>query len=593
MKRDQRIPKLPLILFGLLLLLYTIPAKADTTTQRPNIVLILADDVGLMDFGVYGGEASTPHIDQLAHTGTIFTNHHASPMCAPSRAMLMTGYDSHLTGVPNLPLFLPPDISAKPGYKGILNNKVQTIATRLKKAGYQTFMTGKWHLGHTPETLPSKRGFDRTFILNASGADNYEHKAYLPTQTRPPWYEDGEEIDLPEDFYSSRNLVDKMIEFMEEAPNEDQPFFSFLSFQAIHIPVQAPKEFVDKYRGVYEDGWAEMRQERFDKAKKLGLVSPEATLGDMLPVLQKWEDLSLEEKKRKADAMAVNAAMLEAMDFHIGRYVEYLKQKGSYENTVFIVTSDNGPEGSDAVQVPGMEYWMQSVGYHRDSDRLGQKGYYGFIGPEFASAAAGPSAFFKFYAGEGGLRTPLIFSGPGITVGEKKHAFSFISDITPSILDIAGIEILPNASEIPLTGKSLYPLIQGQQERVYQADEPIGMEAARQSALFLGDMKLVRNGNPYGDGKWRMYNLKNDPGETKDLSLSDSLLFKEMMGKYKDYSLEYGVIEMPEDYDVYVEIQYKFLRKVRDKSWPWLLGIGLILLAIFIRKRNKKRFEAY
>lgn len=577
------------LLFGLLFFTCATLALADSTTRRPNIVLILADDVGLMDFGVYGGEAATPNIDKLANKGTIFTNHHASPMCAPSRAMLMTGYDSHLTGVPNLPLFLPPDYSNKPGYEGILNDRVQTVATRLKHSGYRTFMTGKWHLGHTAETLPSKRGFDRTFILNASGADNYEHKAYLPGQIKPPWYEDGKEIELPEDFYSSRNLVDKMIEFLEEAPSDGHPFFSFLSFQAIHIPVQAPKEFVDKYRGVYESGWDELRNKRFEKAKALGLVPAEANLGEMLPSLQKWDNLSAEDKQMKANGMAVNAAMLEAMDFHIGRYMEYLEQRGELDNTVFIITSDNGPEGSDAVQVAGMGLWMQSVGYHRDNDRLGQKGYFGFIGPEFASASAGPSAFFKFYAGEGGLRTPLIFSGPGIPAGEKKHAFSFITDITPSILDIAGVNISPNSPEIPLTGKSLYPVIQDQSEWVYEADEPIGMEAARQSALFLGDMKLVRNGNPYGDGKWRMYNLKYDPGETKDLASGNPEQFEKLMQHYKDYSAKVGVIEMPEDYDVYVEIQYKFLRKIRDNGWPWLLGFVVLSLGFFMRKRIVKR----
>lgn len=561
-------------------------AFGDSTTQRPNIVLILADDVALMDFGVYGGEAATPNIDKLANHGTLFTNHHASPMCAPSRAMLMTGYDSHLTGVPNLPLFLPPEYTGKPGYSGVLNDKVKTVATRLKNNGYHTFMTGKWHLGHTPTSLPSQRGFDRTFILNASGADNYEHKAYLPTQSKPPWYEDGQEIDLPDDFYSSRNLVDKMIEFMEEAPEDDDPFFSFLSFQAIHIPVQAPKEFVDKYIGVYEKGWSELRQKRFERAKELGLIPATSSLGEMLPFLLTWDALSPEDKKMKANAMAVNAAMLEAMDFHIGRYMDYLEQKGKLDNTVFIITSDNGPEGSDAVQVTGMGLWMQSVGYHRDNERLGQKGYFGFIGPEFASAAAGPSAFFKFYAGEGGLRTPLIFSGPGIPVGQKKQAFSFITDITPSILDIAGIEISPHTSDLPLTGKSLYPVLQNQEERVYQADESIGMEAAAQAALFRGDMKLVRNGNPYGDGVWRLYNLKNDPGETKDLASTYPELFEEMMNDYTDYCVKYCVLVMPKDYDVYKEIQYKFLRKLRDNGWPWMLGIGLLLVFFLIRRRR-------
>jgi len=275
---------------------------AQETKQRPNVVLIVADDLALMDFGVYGGEAATPNIDKLAGRGTLFTNYHTSPSCAPSRAMLLTGYDSHLTGVPNLPLFLPPEQVDEPGYEGVLNSKVKTVATYLKQSGYQTYMTGKWHLGHTEETMPSKRGFDRTFILDASGADNYEQKAYLPSQSKPTWMEDGKEINLPDDFYSSRNLVDKMIEFMKEDQNDSQPFFSFLSFQAVHIPVQAPKKYIEKYEGVYDKGWDDLRQKRFKKAKEIGLIPAHAELNEMLPVMQKWESQSDADKKRKSKA---------------------------------------------------------------------------------------------------------------------------------------------------------------------------------------------------------------------------------------------------------------------------------------------------
>jgi len=472
---------LSIFFFGLL---GTSSLFGDSTSQAPNIVLILADDTALMDFGVYGGEAATPNIDKLANRGTLFTNYHTSPMCAPSRAMLLTGYDSHLTGVPNLPLFLPPDYAVKPGYEGILNNKIQTVATRLKQNGYRTYITGKWHLGHTPETLPSKRGFDRTFILDASGADNYEHKAYLPTQSRPPWFEDGKAIDLPEDFYSSRTLVDKMMGFMEEAPKDDAPFFAFLSFQAIHIPVQAPKEFIQKYEGVYDKGWQAIRQQRFEKAKALGLVPKTAELGTMLQQINDWKSLSEENKKLNSKAMAVNAAMLEAMDFHIGRYITYLEKKGKLENTIFIVTSDNGPEASDPSLVLGMDLWLKSVGYHRDYERLGEKGSWNFIGPGFASAAAGPSAFFKFYAGEGGLRVPLIIAGGNTPNQQKKEAIAFATDVTPTILDLAGVHTT-DATIPPFTGRSLLPLINNQSDKVYQATESIGMEAAGQAAKMI------------------------------------------------------------------------------------------------------------
>lgn len=557
-------------------------SQANETPSKPNIVLILVDDLALMDFGIYGGEANTPNIDKLAKAGTMFTNYHTSPSCAPSRAMLMTGYDSHLTGVPNLPLFLPPEQENTPGYEGILNDSVKTLATHLKQAGYRTYITGKWHLGHTENTLPTKRGFDRSFILDASGADNYKHKAYLPTQSKPPWFEDGEEIELPDDFYSSRNLVDKMISFMDEEENQTAPFFSYLAFQAIHIPVQAPKEFVDKYEGVYDEGWEKLRQKRFEKAKELGLVPQTATLGEMLPVLKKWNEQSDDEKKRMAKAMAVNAAMIEAMDFHIGRYIEYLEKEGKLENTVFVITSDNGPEASDPSLVAGMNIWLRYAGYHTDVDRLGEENSWNFIGPEFASAAASPSAYFKFYAGEGGLRVPLIVAGQNLPKTQQRNAFSFVTDVTPTILDIAGVE-----AKAWFTGRSLLPVINNEAEKVYQDDEYIAVEAAGHSALFLGDMKIVRNARPYGDTQWRMYNIKEDPGETNNLAETMPDVFQEMLGYYETYAKEFGVLEMAADYDIMSELKRKFIVNVKNKSIPWL--IGLVFLIAFWQIRRFRR----
>ena len=561
---------------------------ADTIPPKPNVVLILVDDAALMDFGAYGGEAATPNIDRLAKQGTMFTNYHTSPSCAPSRAMLLTGCDSHLTGVPNLPLFLPPEQVGKPGYEGILNNKVQTIGTHLKQNGYRTYITGKWHMGHTEHTLPNKRGFDRSFILDASGADNYEHKAYLPTQSKPPWFQDDVAIDLPDDFYSSRNLVDKMMEFMEEDTNTKDPFFAYLAFQAIHIPVQAPKEFIEKYEGVYDEGWDVIRQRRFEKAKTLGLVPSNVQLGDMIDPVKRWDSLSEKDQKGKAKAMAVNAAMLEAMDFHIGRYMDYLKQKGQLKNTVFVITSDNGPEGSDPSLVPGMGLWLSSVGYHTDYERLGEKGSWNFIGPGFASAAAGPSAFFKFYAGEGGLRVPLIISGANLPSAQTKNALTFVTDVTPTILDIVGIGTNNSTSEVPFTGRSLYPIIDNKVNQVYQAHEPIGIEVAGQSALFKGENKLVRNGPPYGDNEWRLYNLKNDPGEIENLAASSPQLFEELMADYKDYTVKFKVLAMAPDYDQMKEIQRKFMVQVWSKVKPWLLGVGLLFLFFVIRRRRNR-----
>lgn len=550
----------------------------DSIISPPNIVLILVDDAALQDFGIYGGEAHTPHIDALAQKGTLFTHYRASLMCAPSRAMLMTGYDSHLTGVPNLPIFTPPEYASRPGYQGILNDKVETVATRLKRTGYRTYITGKWHLGHTETTLPSKRGFDRTYILDASGADNYEHKPYLPTQeSKPPWYKDGERIDLPEGFYSSKNLVDEMIQFMEEDKREN-PFFAFLSFQALHIPVQVPKAYTEKYIDTYSRGWNAIKKQRYEKAKEIGLISPDAPMVNMPQGLEDWDVLDDSQQKYMAKAMAVNAGMMDALDEHIGRYISYLKEEGLYDHSVFIITSDNGPEASAAGDVKSMQLWLNYVGYHRDYERLGEKGSYNYIGPEFASACAGPSSFFKFYAGEGGVRVPLIISGAGIPEGATESAFCRVTDVTPTILSLAGIDDPKIPPAGPMTGRSLLPLLADRVEQVYDDNEPVGLEAAGHGALYKGDYKIVRNGRPYGDGEWRMYDISSDPGETSDLSKSKPVKFAELIRDYNDYTQEYGVLEMGINYEPLLEIQSKLQTRIVNAARPWLIAIVLLLL---------------
>jgi len=568
---------------------FTLFAQKYTSTQQPNIVLILVDDAGIMDLGAYGGEAATPNIDALAQRGMMFTNYHSSPVCAPSRAMLLTGSDSHLTGVPNIPEFLTKKQQQLPGYQGILNDKVKTVATRLKAAGYNTYMTGKWHLGHTETTLPSKRGFDRTFILDASGASNYVAKGYLPIKATAEWHQDGKVVSLPKDFYSSKTYVDKMMEFMNEEQDNRKPFFAFLSFQAVHVPVQAPREFVEKYRETYKDGWLALREKRFAKAKQLGLVPETMTMGEMLPVLRKWESLSKAEQQEAANDMAVHAAMLEAMDYYLGRYIAYLKEKGLFDNTVFVITSDNGPEGAYPQGVAIFNPWMKWQGYHRDQTRLGEKNYYGVIGTEFANATASPFSFFKTYTGEGGLRVPLIVSGKNIPQGQNA-AFTMVTDVTPTLLEIAGVNLTTLQSAVPFTGKSLHPLLRGEADRIYAPDEPVGIESAGSAALFKGDWKIVKNAKPHGDLIWRLYNIAADPGETKDLSKENPQLFAEMISDYEAYAKKCGVIDLGADYEAHKVVLGKVKRMAMNAILPWFIGFVLLVIGWrFWRKTRRVR----
>ncbi len=311
-----------------------------TAPAQPNFVVLLVDDAGFMDFGGFGGEARTPHINRLADEGVSFSNYHTSPLCAPSRAMLLTGLDSHRTGIATIPEVVTDSQADTPGYALRLLPGVKTIADHLGEAGYEAFMTGKWHLGRGPGDLPDAHGFHRSFVLDASGADNWEQKPFMPFYEEAPWFEDGQPAQLPGDFYSSRFLIDKMMEYLE-ARDRQKPFFAYVAFQAIHIPVQAPREFTDRYQGVYTDGWDALHKQRYQRAKQLGLVPDAASPPEMHPSLRPWHTLTATEKAHYERSMMVNAGMLEAMDHHIGRLIAYLESTEDLDNTVFVITSDN------------------------------------------------------------------------------------------------------------------------------------------------------------------------------------------------------------------------------------------------------------
>ena len=556
--------------------------------QPPNVVLILVDDLAYTDLGAYGSEIATPNIDALASQGVLFTNHHASPMCAPSRAMLMTGLDSHRTGLANLPETMPEDHIGQPGYTGILEPQVTTIASRLKKLNYRNYMTGKWHLGHTPDTLPSARGFDRTFIMDATGADNWEKRSYMPFYETAPWFEDGQPTELPEDFYSSAFLVDRMIDYIDS--DTEQPFFSYLAFLAVHIPVQAPREFSDRYRGRYDTGWAELRRQRREGAIAKGVIDADTSMAPMLEPLRKWEALDTDIRALLAARMEVYAGMVEAMDFHVGRLIKHLKASGRYDNTIFILTSDNGPEGADPVALSrSYTLWLRATGYRLKGEDLGERGTFAYIGPEFASAAAGPLSYFKFHAGEGGVRVPLLMSGPGIAP-QYHRSFSFITDIAPTILDLAGGHTA-EASE-QMTGRSLLPVVTGQADATYSATTETGFETAGQAGLFRGDLKLVRNAPPYGDNVWRLYDIVLDPGETQDMSASHPELFASMMQAWERYVRSNGVLPVPQGY-LPTEVMTRRTEKILRKRHGPKIVLGLIVLsgltALFVIRRRRRR----
>ena len=563
--------------------------------QQPNIILILADDLGFTDIAPYGSEISTPSLTALASEGIRFTNYHTAASCAPSRAMLLTGVDNHRAGVASIPEAIPPEQSGFDNYQGVLGNNVVTVASLLEASGYHTYMAGKWHLGKERHQLPSRRGFEKTVAMADTGADNWEQKPYIPIYKKANWFADGEEMVLPEDFYSSRFLIDKTIEFIDSNLEDGRPFFAYLPFQAVHIPVQAPQEFIDQYMGVYDVGWEQLREDRLTKALELGVVGQGTEMVEM-STTEDWEALPDERKRYEAKRMAVYGGMVTAMDFHIGRLIEHLKATGQYDNTLFVFTSDNGSEvsGTPDPRNGPARLFVESQGYTSEYETLGLKGSFNSISPSFASASASPLAFYKFYAGEGGLRVPLIIAGQSIAVkGELNHALSHVTDITPTILSLAGVKApdgrFGGRPVEAIVGRNLMPLIRGDVDRVYAEDEAIGYEVGGNAALFRGDHKIVMNRGPVGDSKWHLYNIVSDPGETEDLADAMPERMLVMSQAYEQYVLENGVLPVPIGYEQVYQIGINGLREVYGRPMLVIFVSILILVIFLVVARSIKR----
>ncbi len=524
----------------------SIAAPAD----RPNIVVLVADDWGFTDVGAFGGEIATPNLDELARRGMRFSNFHVAASCSPTRSMLLTGVDSHRNGHGNLRETMPREHLGKPGYLGSLVPNVVTLGTLLRDGGYRTYVAGKWNVGSEPDNLPDRRGFDRSFVMGDTGSDNWEpEKRYLPHNAKVNWFEDGKAPVMPAEFYSSTFFIDKTIGYLKSGEGSGKPFFAYVGFQANHVPVQAPQAFIDQYKGRYNGGWTALRDARRDKAAELGLA-PKAAPMVTMRTTENWEALNPSERQYQARLMEVYAGMASAMDHEVGRLMAHLKSTGEFDNTVFVFLSDNGPEGSDYKEA---DIWLR-LHYNRDLDRLGGKGAYVVPGPSWSSASASPLSTFKFYAGEGGIRSPLIISGARGTAFNQIHAgLTHVTDILPTLLDLAkvpspGTSYRGQSIEAPI-GRSLLPVLADPASRVRSDNEPIGYELAGNKALFKGDLKLVLNNAPIGDGQWHLYDLRTDPGETLDLQQQRPLEFAAMKADYTAWATAQGVLPMPEGYN--------------------------------------------
>lgn len=568
---------------GLLACSVASAAPAMAQDPRPNILLVLLDDVGFMDFGAYGSDTATPRIDGLGQSGAMFTRYYTHPLCGPTRASLMTGQDNHLVGAGTLGEVLTPAMESLPAYSMTWSDDQKTIASRLKASGYQTFVTGKWGIGRVGANLPHRFGFDRSYVLDATGSDNYQAKPYVPVYKEVKWFEDGKRISLPDDFYSSRNIVDKMIQYVDGADPE-KPFFGYVAFQAVHIPVQVPREYVDKYDGVFDRGWDVMREERLRKAIELGLVPPGTRLSPPAHNHRKWDDLSADEQKFWARVMQVSAGMMEAADHHLGRLLDHLEAKGILDNTIVIVASDNGPDyntigsTSKGPMLAVERGWMAIEGWNLDYDNLGQPESLAAIGPEWATVAAAPFHLYKFNATEGGLRVPMVVSGPGIEELGFVASRAQVTDIAPTLLDIAGVAFDPS----DFNGRSLMPLLQGRKEEVYGEQDSFAFETSGTAALFRGKWKITRTLEPYGDDAWHLFDISVDPGETTDVQAQNRELFEEMVAEYEAYAERVGVYELPPGQSARKQLDTNSIKKIVKNYWYLLLAILVGVLTVIV-----------
>jgi arylsulfatase A-like enzyme len=523
------------------------PVSQERNISRPNILLVMADDMGWTDIGGFGGEIDTPNLDMLAQQGIKFTDFHVSVSCSPTRSMLLSGNDNHVAGLGNMAEFLTENQTGQPGYEGHLNKRVASLAEVLRSGGYHTYMSGKWHLGHEPGTRPFDRGFERSFSMLVGGASHWGDMLGILPRDHPARYSmNGEQLNtLPADFYSSRSYADFLIDTIRENKGDGKPFLAYLAFTAVHDPVQVPEPWLSKYRGKYNDGYEALRVRRWEAAKKIGVVREDAKLADRHPGIKPWAELSDEERALEARGMEVYAGMLEAMDYHYGRVVDFLKDIGEYDNTVIIFLSDNGANPAYSEQYPGVAGSDFMDQFDNSLDNIGHAGSNYAYGMGFSSGSSGPLDKFKLTVGEGGIRSPLIISGPGIKGGQQTGAFTNVMDIMPTILEMTGVDYITEleGSKIePMRGRSMLSLLDGTKQAIYDTTEFFGGEMNGDMWMRQGDFKAQMVSAPFGTGTWQLFNLAKDPGEASDLSGLMPEKLEMLKNAWDQYAKDVGVV---------------------------------------------------
>lgn len=512
----------------------------------------------------------------------------------------MTGTDHHIVGLGNLlewtnrsgqngpkggKLDTAPQ-RGMPGYEGYLNERVVTLPELLKDAGYNTMMSGKWHLGLKPEQSPHARGFEKSFALLPACANHYAYEPQLEQSDQTPGFltmstialhgEDGKYVQkLPDGWYSSDGYGDKMLSYLEQRHDskDDRPFFAYYPFTAPHWPLQAPQRLINKYKGVYDDGPEALRQKRLQRLKDLGMIPQDVVPHPVVDdEIKPWDDLTELERQKSCRAMEVFAAMVESIDENVGKVVDYLEKTGELDNTMVCFMSDNGAEGAAYEAYPmvqsGMMGHLQKY-YDNSLENLGNGNSFIWYGPRWAQAATAPSRLYKAYTTEGGVRVPLVArfpknmplptGSPLISKTGITDQFATVMDLAPTILSMAEAKHPApsyNGREVvKMRGASWVPYLTGASDRIHPKDFINGWETCGRAAVRKGDWKAVFIPKPKGPERWQLYNLAKDPGEVNDLSQLPEYedIMKELMACWEQYVLETGVVPLAPEMGKWLE----------------------------------------
>jgi len=543
---------LTLIIISFLLLTYGCKQGKKVQKQtRPNIVLIVADDLGFTDLGCFGSEIRTPNLDKLAANGLLCTSFHTAPTCSPTRGMLLTGVDSHRNGYGTMEGDWAENQKGVRGYEGHLNFDVVTFPRLLQESGYHTSIAGKWHQAFpadNPELWPDKRGFDRSFSILQGGAGHFDDmQPMFSFYGKSLYFEDSGLVDsLPNGFYSSDFYTQKAMEYISESAKENKPFFSYLAYTAPHWPLQVPDEYIDLYKGRYNEGYELLTAERMAQGKKMGVIPENAPIPKLTPNVIPWEELNSDEKAKSSRTMEVYAAMVARLDVNIGKLMEHLKSINQYDNTLIIFMSDNGAEGNNINNIVDTGEWVAD-NFDNSLENLGRKNSYIFTGPSWAQVSSLPFKWYKGFATEGGVRTPLIITYPKWTIHAGKVINEFISvkDLAPTILDFAEVQhpdTFFNGRKIyPMDGESLTDWLTGKRKYAHRSDKAHCWELYGRRAVLKANWKAELYDEPYGKGVWELYNLKEDPSQLIDLASIQAAKLTELIGDWDEYARRYAV----------------------------------------------------